>query len=420
MFAHFESCQMSRQIQRITGIAAIAFGVCSIVCFCVWLEGTDWLMGHTYGSASSIIAAFWTASVSVTGTGICLVLALFTKSAHDGDARKNDVRWLVRQRYALALMLIPVGLVAVVSYFQLQRANQVLQVKRIRTGEASVDELIVVLQTPRPNLDFTGAHNAAIEELGRRGPQSKDAVPVLARLLEDLASTRMVAKSLAAIGPDAQEAIPALADVIRREQGKGSGIGSDGPSLNSSFAGRALTAIGESSIPELVRLLSHEDRFVRICAARSLGDMGPKAKDAVPALKEALEDEDETVRRYVSRALEKIEPRPAKVDRSHSVPKQNDKIQEPLSASWTNQPPYAGDPRERPRGTVVLRFDDGYRWLITGSVRKWEHRVEGNRKIHAAITGTVRYEHVLGTHEFRVIDPMTKTDLEGVNNASHE
>lgn len=404
---------MLHQLQKIIGLVALASGICGIVCFCVWLGDTDWLMGHTYGSATSIIAAFWTASVGLIGTGICLMLAMLTKPDVDGDVRENDTRWLVRQRYALALLLVPVGIVAAISLSELPRARQLLNAKRIRAGEASVDELIAVLRTPRPNLDFAGTHNAAIEELGRRGPQSKEAVPVLAGLLTEPASTRMVAKTLAAIGPDAQEAIPALADVIKREQGKGSGVGGDGPSTTSSLAGEALAKIGESSVPELIRLLAHEDRYVRICAARTLGNMRSKANNAVPALNVALITKDETVCRYVRGALEKIEPQRADVQLRPIVPKDKDATQETVSSSWTTRPPYAGDPGDRPRGTVCINFADGYTWLIPGRVSKWERRVEGDQKIQAVISDTLRYEHVLGTQEVRIIDPLAEPAKNG-------
>jgi hypothetical protein len=228
----------------------------------------------------------------------------------------------------------------------------------------------------------------------------------------------MAAKSLAAIGPDAKQAIPALADVIKREQGKGSGVGGDGPSTTSSLAGEALTKIGETSVPELTRLLAHDDRFVRICAARSLGNMGSKSKDAIPALYEASKDEDETVSRYARRALDGLEPQHAEIERGHIVPKENDTTPTTLSSSWTTQPPYAGDPHNRPRGTVFLRFADGYVLLITGRVERWEQSVDGEKRIHAAITANHRYEHVIGTHEVRMINLSdTHTEDDGPSKA---
>lgn len=367
------------------------------------------MMGHTYGSASSIIASFWTASVGLIGTGIWLAIQLIRRLRSTADVRKKASRWHVVEGISLALLLIPVGFIAAVSVAELPRARQVLQVDRIRAGEASVAELVDVLKMPRPKLDFTGAHNAAIAELGRRGPQAKDAVSILARLLDDPASTWMVAKSLAEIGPEAQEAIPALADVIKREQGKGSGVGGDGPSTTSSLAGQALTKIGENSVPELIRLLAHDDRYVRMCAARSLENIGSKAKDAVPALNEAVNDEDETVRRYVRAALDRIDSRPHVGERSPAVPERKIITHETLSASWTTQPPYAGDSSNRPRGTVCLRFKDGYTWLIEGAaISTWDKRLDGDRMVQSAINTTHRYEHLLGTNRVRVIDLLAK------------
>jgi HEAT repeat protein len=45
---------------------------------------------------------------------------------------------------------------------------------------------------------------------------------------------------------------------------------------------------------------------VRWRAAETLGNIGPGAKPAVPALLEALKDEDGSVRVYAAQALEKI------------------------------------------------------------------------------------------------------------------
>jgi HEAT repeat protein len=51
------------------------------------------------------------------------------------------------------------------------------------------------------------------------------------------------------------------------------------------------------------------DRQVRINAARALGLMGPVARDAVPALRTGLRDENERIRAVAAEALQTIEPR---------------------------------------------------------------------------------------------------------------
>ena len=56
-------------------------------------------------------------------------------------------------------------------------------------------------------------------------------------------------------------------------------------------------------VQELVVTLKSEKVAERAAAARILGEMGPKAKDAVPDLQAALGDADTEVRRSAARAL---------------------------------------------------------------------------------------------------------------------
>jgi HEAT repeat protein len=53
--------------------------------------------------------------------------------------------------------------------------------------------------------------------------------------------------------------------------------------------------------------LKDKDEEVRRYAAKALGNIGPKAKEAVPALIEALKDENLDVRYYAQEALNKIQ-----------------------------------------------------------------------------------------------------------------
>lgn len=63
-----------------------------------------------------------------------------------------------------------------------------------------------------------------------------------------------------------------------------------------------------ADIQALIKQLKDKDAFVRLRAAKTLGQMGEKAKEAVPALKEALADPDEDVQAFAKRALELIGP----------------------------------------------------------------------------------------------------------------
>jgi HEAT repeat protein len=206
------------------------------------------------------------------------------------------------------LLLAPVGVIAVVGFAELPRARTEGHVQRIKGGEASVAELIEALESENPSQRFW-----AVQELQKMGPQAKGAVPALAEVLDDPTEVSgpgtvvtAAAKALAAIGPEAEPAIPALVEAIKREQGKRSETGSDTPSVLSSLAGKALTKIGPASIPELTTLLAHEDRYVRMTAVDALGNMGSQAKETVPAINEALSDQDESVRQSAGVALERI------------------------------------------------------------------------------------------------------------------
>lgn len=61
-------------------------------------------------------------------------------------------------------------------------------------------------------------------------------------------------------------------------------------------AAQALSDWGDHSIPALIELLQHDDLYVRIVAAESLGKLGPDAVAAVPDLTIALSDENFRVR----------------------------------------------------------------------------------------------------------------------------
>jgi hypothetical protein len=62
----------------------------------------------------------------------------------------------------------------------------------------------------------------------------------------------------------------------------------------------------KAAVPALANALKDQDILVRAAAAEALGKMGPAAKAAVPALNEALQDDSEAVRRYAEYALEQI------------------------------------------------------------------------------------------------------------------
>lgn len=57
--------------------------------------------------------------------------------------------------------------------------------------------------------------------------------------------------------------------------------------------------------PPLIQALGDKDKWVRLAAARALGEIGPEAKEAVPALIQALKWK-ENIRRKAAWALGEI------------------------------------------------------------------------------------------------------------------
>ena len=143
------------------------------------------------------------------------------------------------------------------------------------------------------------------------------------------------ARALERIGPPAKRAVPSLIAALKK--------GDSPPHLVSMYAARALGQIGEEqAIPALVEMLEEEDVHVRthaaealhilgwkeqqrlldvlidaldhdiagVCSARTLEQMGPDAKRAVPKLHKLSEtdDIDADYRNAVSRALKEIQP----------------------------------------------------------------------------------------------------------------
>ncbi len=132
--------------------------------------------------------------------------------------------------------------------------------------------------------------------LGRIGPAAVEAVPALIDALggEDTDAQDEVTVALVKIGP---AAVPALIDVLR---GGGEGVGR---------AADALGAIGPAAVeavPALADALRDEDADVRSCVAYALGKIGPGAAPAASALADALRNGDRLFQHVAVMALEEI------------------------------------------------------------------------------------------------------------------
>jgi len=107
----------------------------------------------------------------------------------------------------------------------------------------------------------------AIEALGRIG---KPAVPALATALrgDDRTAQLGAVQALSRIGKDAAEAAPALIPLLADSE-----VGLE--------AVRALSLIGKSAVPDLLKALDHPNAENRRRAAMTLGHIGPDAQEAM-------------------------------------------------------------------------------------------------------------------------------------------
>ena len=139
------------------------------------------------------------------------------------------------------------------------------------------------------------------------------------------------------LGTDAQQAVPELLSIYKRTFSLDSEQAMDSQVLIS----RALVDIGPSAtswllrwanssnefenvlavctlsqihaqpsvvVPVLVRCLGHTNAQIRIGAAEGLGNFGDEARQAVPALVQALTDPSKPMRSKVRQALKRIDP----------------------------------------------------------------------------------------------------------------
>src|SRR5208337_1946748 len=162
----------------------------------------------------------------------------------------------------------------------------------------------------------------AIMELG---PLAAGAIPALEETLVEVADGAKDAAG--ALGEIGEAAIPALIrtlshpdDEVRRAAAQGLGRGGPAavPALCNVLRGcpdmedisyhvaRALVRVGDVGI--LARLMKDDSVHVRRAASDALGTAGfaKTARHAIPALAEALSDEDGQVREHAARALERI------------------------------------------------------------------------------------------------------------------
>jgi HEAT repeat protein len=141
--------------------------------------------------------------------------------------------------------------------------------------------------------------------LGAIGPQAEPAVGAATTALADRDRDVMLTAGycLGKIGPPAKAAVPELKKLLEVEDKV--------VQLTAVWAllqiGPKTEALAQIALPLLTDALSNEQDFVRVEAAIALGELGPAATDAIPALKQASLDPFRAVRVASEEALKKIE-----------------------------------------------------------------------------------------------------------------
>jgi HEAT repeat protein len=163
-----------------------------------------------------------------------------------------------------------------------------------RQEPAALSSLSFALRDSNPQVRAVAA--TALASVGPAGPEAIPALQALLATPDCLPALR----ALALYGHDAAPAIEKTVVLLRHK----------GDSEIRWNAARTLGKIGpaaKESIPALeATMKGDQDPVVREHAAEALGDIGPEAKEAVPALALALKDPDARVRRDAVRSLGQI------------------------------------------------------------------------------------------------------------------
>jgi HEAT repeat protein len=123
---------------------------------------------------------------------------------------------------------------------------------------------------------------SAVKKLTKLGPQAREAIPVLTKILDrkgDDQVGELSARAVIAIGSDSVS-VPLLREILSKRNEK-------------YYIADALGELGPAAapaVPELKQLLGNKGYPVRRAGALALGKIGPGALDALPQLVQALDD----------------------------------------------------------------------------------------------------------------------------------
>jgi HEAT repeat protein len=241
-----------------------------------------------------------------------LVEFLQMRDVRRSDARQDSLKkiWTWATKPAPDIMVIDMGKAwANLSWWvtdmmedwnRLEFAQLAALAVLARFGPAAGEATPAVAQAladPNPRIKL-----AAVLALGQIGPEASSAIPSLIRLMADFDRTILAAVQVSLENIDENWRLhPAVRDLIatlatRLSKGE----------IEGGLAVDMLTWVGAPAVPTLIDALRYGILPARINAAITLGQIGKDAREAIPALTEALQDENTRVRAEAANALRRI------------------------------------------------------------------------------------------------------------------
>jgi HEAT repeat protein len=166
-----------------------------------------------------------------------------------------------------------------------------------RPAKDAVPALIAMLKDKEKE-----ARESATWALGKIGLDAKAAVPALIKTAKKDRDHGLAAEALGRIGADARAAVPTLVELLDQSSAEAR--------IRIALAHWRITGHEETAVKVLTAALTDEQSAVRCDAADALGEMGPKARAAVPALialmKRTTSDDRSQDREAARQALRKI------------------------------------------------------------------------------------------------------------------
>jgi HEAT repeat protein len=175
----------------------------------------------------------------------------------------------------------------------------VTDIELMEQYEADLKAAIPALVEGLKSSDASIRRNAAFA-LGELGSDGEPALQALGQVLTADPDFEVRRNAAFALGEIGGPAIPVLLTMLNDKD----------PRVRRNVTA-ALVRIGQPAVPHLIRLLKDTDSTMRRNAAVILGGIGPQARDAIPALEQALQDHDKGFCWTVKQALRKIKQLPS-------------------------------------------------------------------------------------------------------------